>query len=94
MPPARDQRFRVAPYAFVPDRSIALSRFYLADCLDVFKALPAAHVSVIVTSPPYNLGVRYRSYDDSLPRREYLLWTEAWIAAAAQGTRTLRAPFF
>ena len=39
--------------------------FYQADCLDVFASLPSASVSVIVTSPPYNLGVEYRSYDDS-----------------------------
>ena len=40
-------------------------------------------VDVIVTSPPYNLGVDYRSYDDQLPREEYLQWTNRWIAAAA-----------
>ena len=43
--------------------------FYQADCLDVFASLPSASVSVIVTSPPYNLGIEYRSYDDSRPRR-------------------------
>ena len=58
--------------------------FYQADCLDVFRALPDASLSVIVTSPPYNLGVEYRSYDDSLPRRQYLEWTDAWTAAAAR----------
>jgi site-specific DNA-methyltransferase (adenine-specific) len=41
-------------------------------------------VSVIVTSPPYNLGVRYRTYDDTLPRDRYLDWTGAWIKAAAK----------
>jgi site-specific DNA-methyltransferase (adenine-specific) len=41
-------------------------------------------ISVIVTSPPYNLGVRYRSYDDTLPRDRYLDWTGAWIKAAAK----------
>jgi site-specific DNA-methyltransferase (adenine-specific) len=37
-----------------------------------------------VTSPPYNLGVSYRTYEDTLPRAQYLDWTEAWIAAAAR----------
>jgi site-specific DNA-methyltransferase (adenine-specific) len=36
-----------------------------------------------VTSPPYNLGVRYRSYDDTLPREKYLEWTGDWVARAA-----------
>lgn len=39
--------------------------------------------SIIVTSPPYNLGVGYRTYKDQLPREEYLHWTNRWIAAAA-----------
>ena len=56
-------------------------RFYLGDCLDVLAGLPAAAISVVVTSPPYNLGVRYRSYDDSQPRAHYLEWTGVWIQA-------------
>jgi site-specific DNA-methyltransferase (adenine-specific) len=71
------------PYAVVETGRCTLT-FYLADCLDVFKALPAAHISVVVTSPPYNLGVRYRSYDDSVPRRDYLQWTTKWIAAVSR----------
>ena len=54
-------------------------RFYLGDCLDVLSQLPERSVDVVVTSPPYNLGVRYRSYDDTMPRHEYLKWTEEWI---------------
>ncbi|HXG56816.1 MAG TPA: site-specific DNA-methyltransferase [Vicinamibacterales bacterium] len=57
-------------------------RFYLGDCLDVMQALKPASVSAIVTSPPYNLGIRYRSYADTLPREEYLLWTARWLGAA------------
>jgi site-specific DNA-methyltransferase (adenine-specific) len=56
-------------------------RFYLGDCVDVLTALPPAAVSVVVTSPPYNLGVSYRTYQDSLPRADYLAWTSVWIDA-------------
>jgi len=59
-------------------------RFYLADCLDVLRGVAPSDISVIVTSPPYNLGVRYRSYDDTLPRDRYLDWTDAWTKAAAR----------
>ena len=59
-------------------------RFYLADSLEILNLLPPATVSAIVTSPPYNLGIRYRSYDDSLPRSRYLSWTGKWIEAAAR----------
>src|SRR6185437_3356276 len=56
-------------------------RFYLDDCLDVLASLPHGSISVVVTSPPYNLGVQYRSYHDALPRSEYLAWTGEWIEA-------------
>ena len=62
-------------------------RFFLGDCLDVLALLPPGSVSAIVTSPPYNLGIDYRSYDDALPAGEYLEWTERWIAAVAQCSR-------
>ena len=59
-------------------------RFYLGDCLEVLRSITPGTISVIVTSPPYNLGVRYRSYEDTLPRDRYLDWTGAWIKAAAK----------
>src|SRR5690606_30755487 len=58
-------------------------RFFHGDCLEVLAQLPRHSVDVIVTSPPYNLGIRYRSYDDTMPRDEYLAWTGAWVARAA-----------
>jgi site-specific DNA-methyltransferase (adenine-specific) len=70
------------PYFLLNTRRGAL-RFYLGDCLDVLRSLTSGSISVIVTSPPYNLGVRYRSYDDTLPRDRYLAWTGDWIEAAA-----------
>ena len=75
------------PYAIVAGPRSS-SRFYLADCLQVFKELPAQSVDVIVTSPPYNMGIKYNSYQDTLTQSEYLEWTNAWVAAAA---RVLRA---
>jgi len=75
------------PYAVVAGPRSS-SRFYLADCLQVFRELPAQSVDVIVTSPPYNMGIKYNSYQDTLTQSEYLEWTNAWVAAAA---RVLRA---
>jgi site-specific DNA-methyltransferase (adenine-specific) len=82
MPSGSDPLVPPAPAAvLVAGR--ATMRFFLGDCLDLLRATPAHSVSAIVTSPPYNLGVGYRSYHDSLPRSEYLAWTDRWIAAAA-----------
>ena len=65
----------------------ARSTFYHSDCLDVFAQLPARSVDVIVTSPPYNLGIQYNQYQDTLSRSDYLQWTNAWVAAAARVLR-------
>lgn len=62
----------------------ATYRFYLGDCVEILALLPRHSVSAIVTSPPYNLGIRYRSYDDTLPRDEYLAWTRRWVHEAAE----------
>jgi site-specific DNA-methyltransferase (adenine-specific) len=63
------------------------ARFYLADCVDVFRQLPPRSVDVIVTSPPYNLGVQYNRYQDTLSASDYLKWTNTWVAAAARALR-------
>ena len=48
------------------------------DCLEGMKSfLDDGEVDVIVTSPPYNLGIKYNSYNDSGSRMEYLDWMEA-----------------
>ncbi|MGH9370501.1 MAG: DNA-methyltransferase [Vicinamibacterales bacterium] len=81
MSPSGMRQSGPSPHALVETGRSTLT-FYLGDCVEVLKALPPGSASVIVTSPPYNIGVRYRSYDDTLPRRDYLEWTGAWIAAA------------
>jgi len=58
-------------------------RFYLGDCLDLLERLPAGSVDAIVTSPPYNLGIQYSTYDDTIPRDRYLAWTAEWVKRAA-----------
>ncbi len=62
----------------------ATMRFFLGDCLDVLPTLPFASIGVVVTSPPYNIGVSYRTYEDDMPRTEYLNWTERWTRAVAK----------
>lgn len=46
-------------------------------CIDALKGLQALgeeSIDVIVTSPPYNLGIDYNSYDDTISRQGYLDW--------------------
>ena len=72
------------PYASIAGRAGSSARFYHADCLDVFAELDPHSVDVIVTSPPYNIGIRYGTYQDTLTPAEYMDWTGRWIAGAAR----------
>lgn len=51
---------------------------YHDDCFNIFSYLGAGEVDVIVTSPPYNIGVQYSKYDDTISREEYLQWLGEW----------------
>ena len=52
---------------------------YRRDCVEGMRELMEPEsVDVVVTSPPYNLGIAYRFYDDTLPRAEYLNWITDW----------------
>jgi site-specific DNA-methyltransferase (adenine-specific) len=64
-------------------------RLYQVDCLDgMARLLAPQSVSVVVTSPPYNIGIPYRSYDDRRPRDEYL----AWIGEVARSVARVLEP--
>ena len=52
------------------------NRVYVMDCLEGMKLIDDGEVDVIVTSPPYNIGVKYNKYDDTIPREKYLDWME------------------
>ena len=45
------------------------------DCARGLKEnLKQNSVDVVITSPPYNIGVNYDTYEDTLPREKYLAW--------------------
>ncbi|HEY8549608.1 MAG TPA: DNA methyltransferase, partial [Vicinamibacterales bacterium] len=73
----------LTPFATIPIGRITLT-FYQGDCLALLARLPRHSVDVVVTSPPYNLGIDYRTYEDRMPRADYLAWTARWIRAVAR----------
>ncbi len=53
------------------------NRIVVMDCLEGMRRfLEDGEVDAIVTSPPYNLGIKYNSYNDSVSRAVYLDWME------------------
>ena len=67
-----------------------MTRFDLLreDCIKGMSRLSDECVDLVVTSPPYNLGVRYRKYSDRQDRESYLHWCRKW---AAQVGRILKS---
>ncbi len=51
-----------------------INKIHNMDCLEGLKQLPNNSIDIIVTSPPYNLKIKYGSYNDNKPREIYLLW--------------------
>ena len=50
-------------------------KIFNTDCIaGMQKRLPDGCIDAIVTSPPYNLGIDYGTYDDHGPRAKYLEW--------------------
>ena len=46
----------------------------VGDCAEALALMPERSVDVVVTSPPYNIGLKYRSYNDAGDRQDYLSW--------------------
>ncbi len=52
--------------------------FLNGDCLKTLPTLSAESFDLVVTSPPYNLGINYSSFKDTAPREEFLAWCKQW----------------
>jgi site-specific DNA-methyltransferase (adenine-specific) len=57
------------------------------DCIAGILRLADESVDLVVTSPPYNLGISYGKYSDRQDRRSYLDWCGEW---AGQLRRVLK----
>jgi site-specific DNA-methyltransferase (adenine-specific) len=48
------------------------------DCVEGMKKLTNQSIDLVVTSPPYNLGIAYSRYSDRGKRDDYLDWCYKW----------------
>ncbi len=48
---------------------------------DVFttRAISSGSIDLVITSPPYNVGIPYTSHNDRRSYEEYLLFSETWM---------------
>src|SRR5437868_12009338 len=48
------------------------------DCIHGMALLPTESIDLVVTSPPYNLGIKYSNYKDDQQREAHLAWCVQW----------------
>ena len=56
-----------------------IDRVYNRDCIEGMREMEENSVDLVVTSPPYNVGIPYDIYDDTLPWAEYYRWCASWL---------------
>jgi len=52
------------------------------DCIKVMSEMPESCVDLIVTSPPYGVGIAYDSFDDDLEFDQYKVFSANWLREA------------
>lgn len=60
---AREQRVEIGSQTII-----------VGDCAEALALMPEGSIDVVVTSPPYNIGLKYSLYDDAGDRGQYLSW--------------------
>jgi len=54
---------------------------YNGDCLEVMKELPDKSIDLVLTDPPYNVGIKYTDMtDDNKSSQEYINWSRQWLS--------------
>jgi len=48
-------------------------------CIEEMKKMEPESVDIVVTSPPYNIGIGYGDFKDNLSSKDYLGWTFKYI---------------
>jgi site-specific DNA-methyltransferase (adenine-specific) len=59
-----------------------VGRVINGDCREVMGQMPFSSVDLIVTSPPYGVGIAYDVHNDDMLIDEYLKFTEEWLTKA------------
>ena len=50
-----------------------------ADCIDILKQLPDKCIDLVLTDPPYNVGIKYNTYNDNQSYEEYKQFSRNWF---------------
>ena len=59
-----------------------LNKITTGDCREVMKEMPANSIDLMVTSPPYGVGIAYDSFDDDMNFETYKEFSKEWLSEA------------
>ena len=59
-----------------------LGKIVIGDCREVMKTMEEGSVDLIVTSPPYGVGIDYDVHEDDMVWEEYVKFTYSWMEQA------------
>ena len=51
----------------------------LGDCVKILPTIADNSVDLVLTDPPYNVGLEYDLHNDSMPDENYYLWCKQWL---------------
>lgn len=65
------------------DIGLELDTIYCGDCLEIMKQIEGGVIDLVLTDPPYNLGINYGdNYNDSKKYDDYLSFSLDWFKEA------------
>ena len=62
------------------DIGIEINKIHNLDCIKGMQQIKDNSIDLIVTSPPYNIGIDYDVYCDCMEWEQYLEWCEQWLS--------------
>jgi len=54
-------------------------KLILGDCLQEMKTIPDKSIDLVLTDPPFNVSLDYKSIDDNMNDEDYYLWCKKWL---------------
>lgn len=59
---------------------IETNKIINGDCIEVMKTLPEGCIDLVVTSPPYGVGIDYDVHQDDVEFDQYIEFAKSWLS--------------
>ena len=60
----------------------SLGKIINGNCIEVMSEMTESTIDLIVTSPPYGVGISYDVHDDDIEFEEYKVFSKEWLSQA------------